>query len=113
MTRSSELYAAGYADACDGRPMDTLCSATPSYREGFVAGLADGRTEVNSEVLLTPDEFLSIFNHDKFRLQPQPAKLAPRSAPIDNNDRTRQAVLFSGLDCLAGQQDLFEEGALR
>lgn len=29
------------------------------------------------------------------------------AAPFDDNDRCRQRVLFSGLDCLPGQQDLF------
>jgi hypothetical protein len=31
----------------------------------------------------------------------------------DGQSRTRQSPLFSGLDCLAGQQDLFDEGELR
>lgn len=29
------------------------------------------------------------------------------AAPFDDNDRCCQRVLFSGLDCLPGQQDLF------
>jgi hypothetical protein len=33
--------------------------------------------------------------------------------PFDNNDRSRQSKLFTGLDCLAGQTDLFDEGELR
>ena len=32
----------------------------------------------------------------------------PRPKPLEfSNDQTRQRVLFAGLDCLSGQQDLF------
>jgi hypothetical protein len=34
----------------------------------------------------------------------------PRPAPLRfENEECRQTVLFAGMDCLAGQQDLFEE----
>jgi len=113
MNRSSELYAAGYADACNGQRMDRLCQDTPSYREGFVAGLADSQNEAHPDVLLSPVEFLSIFDRDRYALQPEPATRPKPPAAIENNERGRQAVLFTGLGCLAGQQDLFDEGGLR
>lgn len=31
-----------------------------------------------------------------------------RSQSIENSERQRQSVLFSGLNCLPGQQDLFD-----
>ena len=41
-----------------------------------------------------------------FTLEPQPAILPPRPVAIENNERSRQAVLFSGLGCCKGQLDL-------
>lgn len=48
---------------------------------------------------------------DEFVLRNDPQYKPP--AAIENNDRTKQTKLFTGLDCLAGQQDLFDEGELR
>jgi hypothetical protein len=42
--------------------------------------------------------------NDEFTL----ANEVPRPKPLEfSNDPTRQRVLFAGLDCLPGQQDLF------
>ena len=46
---------------------------------------------------MTPDE--------KFTLQND--QLRPKPLQLGNNDKSRQKVLFSGLDCLPGQLDLF------
>lgn len=35
-------------------------------------------------------------------------KPKPRPVQFENSERTRQQVLFSGLDCLPGQLDLFD-----
>lgn len=43
---------------------------------------------------------------DPFRLVND--KSIPRPTQFENSDRTRQQVLFSGLDCLPGQLDLFD-----
>lgn len=48
---------------------------------------------------------------DEFVLRNDPLRKPP--AAIENNDHTKQTQLFSGLDCLAGQQDLFDAGDLR
>jgi hypothetical protein len=42
----------------------------------------------------------------EFELRNDPPRKPP--TPIDNNDRSRQSKLFTGLDCLPGQQDLFD-----
>lgn len=41
---------------------------------------------------------------DAFKLENERRKLTPRTF---ENDETTQTVLFAGLDCLAGQSDLF------
>lgn len=43
-----------------------------------------------------------------FTLTPEPAQRPPRAAAIANNERKQQRVLLAGLDCLPGQNDLFE-----
>ena len=40
-----------------------------------------------------------------FTLRNEPVKSKPM--PSESTDRTRQQMLFSGLDCLPGQLDLF------
>jgi hypothetical protein len=43
---------------------------------------------------------------DRFELAAQPAQ-RPKRATFEST-KTRQAVLLTGLDCLAGQADLFD-----
>lgn len=38
---------------------------------------------------------------------------ATRKVEFHNNERRKQFAMFSGLDCQPGQQDLFDEGAVR
>lgn len=44
--------------------------------------------------------------YERFTLAAQPAAI-PKRATFEST-RTRQTVLLTGLDCLAGQADLFE-----
>jgi len=46
------------------------------------------------------------FGNFLFKLTNEQPRKHPQ--PIDNNDRSRQSVLFTGLDCLPGQQELFD-----
>ena len=43
-----------------------------------------------------------------FALQREAAERPKPPEPIRNNERRLQRVLLTGLDCLAGQQDLFQ-----
>lgn len=110
MNRLSELYAAGYVDACNGLRINPL-EHTPSYAAGFADGLADSSCD-RPDVVLSPSQAASILGNG-FSVSQEPARRPKSPVPIENNERGRQAVLFGGLDCLPGQGDLFEEGTLR
>jgi len=43
--------------------------------------------------------------NEKFTLRNDPPE--PKRAPIESSGKRRQRMLFSGLDCLPGQMDLF------
>lgn len=47
-----------------------------------------------------------LLDDEPFRLENSKPRLKP--ARFENSDRRRQGMLLSGLDCLPGQQDLFE-----
>jgi hypothetical protein len=62
------------------------------------------RTPNRAELVDTARQILSALDEDDFQLCNDP----PRSkAKFDNQDRKHQRTLIDGLDCLAGQQDLF------
>lgn len=46
-------------------------------------------------------------NDDTFTLSRSPAPIRGKRQICQNNDATRQTVLFAGLACLPGQNDLF------
>ena len=65
----------------------------------------ESKTMTNAKVYVINSENVDELA-DRFELAQQPAVL-PKRATFEST-RTRQTVLLTGLDCLAGQADLFD-----
>jgi transposase len=99
-------YQCGYtAGVCQRTPSGLI---TADYLEGFEAGRKHiegvrrkARRQARKQIAEDRKR-----DRERFELKREPAAV-PKRLETHNSERSRQAVLFTGLDCLPGQTDLF------